>query len=78
MVCVCPFERMYNGVGIEVLDHSLRDETRGTHNADGQQDVEHAAGQIDPEVAQVLRAAARQPTHSATASAMPAAAETKL
>ena len=46
---------------------------------DRQQDVERARGQIDPEVADAVCAERRaKPRTSATASAMPVAAETKL
>ena len=39
-------------VGAEVLDHPLGDQKHGKHQADGQQQVEAAPGQIDPEIAQ--------------------------
>ena len=58
-----PVQGMHDRVGVEVLDHALRDEDQRDHDADGQQDVERAARQVDPEVAQVLRAAAGQAAH---------------
>ena len=58
-----PVQGMHDRVGVEVLDHALRDEDQRAHDADGQQEVERAARQVHPEVAQVLRAAAREPAH---------------
>ena len=58
-----PVEGMHDRVGVEVLDHALRDEDQRAHDADRQQEIEGAAHQVHPEVAQVLRAAAGQPAH---------------
>ena len=61
--CLClPIEGMHDRVGIEILDHPLRDEDQGKHNTNGQQDVEGTADKIHPEVAQVLGAATRKAT----------------
>ena len=41
----------------------MRDEDQRAHDADRQQEVERAAHEVYPEVAQVLRAAPREPAH---------------
>ena len=41
-----PIQSMHHRIGIEVLEHPLRDEDQSTHHADGQQDVERAADQV--------------------------------
>ena len=58
-----PIQGMYYCVGVEVLNHALRDEDQRTYETDRQQDIERAAYEINPEVAQVLRAAAGQSAH---------------
>ena len=45
---------------VEVLDDALRDEQQRADDADRQQDVEEAAREVDPEVAELARRAARQ------------------
>ena len=47
-------ERGRLGVGAEILRHALPDEEQADDDADRQQDVERAAGEIDPEVADAL------------------------
>ncbi len=54
---------VHDGIRVEVLDDSLRDQHKCAHNRDGQQEVEHTASQVDPEVAHVLRAAAGESTY---------------
>ena len=56
-------ERMGHGVGVEVLRHTLPDQEQPIDDADGQQQVEHAAHQIDPEGADAAGGAARQAAH---------------
>ena len=58
-----PVQGMHDRVGVEVLDHALRDEDQRAHNTDGQQEIERAAHEIYPEAAKVLRAAAGKPAH---------------
>ena len=73
------FQRRRLGIGAEVLRHALPDEEQADDDRDRQQDVERAAGQIDPEIADAVCAERRaKPRTSAIASAMPVAAETKL
>ena len=73
------FQRRRLGVGVEVLRHAADDQHQRDDDRERQQDVEHAAGQIDPEVADRLRAERRaKPRISAMASAMPVAADTKF
>ena len=52
------FERRRLGVGAEILRHALPDEEQADDDRDRQQDVERAARQIDPEVADALGRAA--------------------
>ena len=49
------FERRRLGIGAEILRHALPDEEQADDDRDRQQDVERAAGQIDPEIADRLR-----------------------
>ena len=44
----------HGAVGIEVLDHALRDEDQREHQRQRQEDVERGAHEVDPEVAEVL------------------------
>ncbi len=48
-----PLDARHLGVGVEVLRHALPDEEEREDDADRQQDVEHAARQVHPEVAQM-------------------------
>ncbi len=57
-----PLDASHLGVGVEVLWHALPDEEERKDDADRQQDVEDAARQIHPEVAEVPPAAPREPT----------------
>ena len=72
------FQRRSIDVSAQGLRHSLPDEEQGKWNADGQEDVERAAGDIDPEIADGLGHARARPRISTTASTMPVAAETKF
>src|SRR6202043_2873435 len=38
------------GVGMEILRYALRDVQQRTEDREGQHDVEHATGQVDPEI----------------------------
>src|SRR5437764_1156716 len=57
------FERRRIGVGVQVLRHALPNEHQREDDRDGQQDVENAAGEIDPEIADRLRRAAGKTAH---------------
>ena len=73
------FERRRVDIGAERLRHAAQDVEQRQHDADRQQHVERGAGQIDPEIADRLARSARaKPRISATAMAMPVAAETKF
>ncbi len=51
-------------IGREVLDHALGDQDQGPDRRERQQDVEERAGDVPPEVAELLDAAAREaPDH---------------
>ena len=73
------FERRRVDVRPQRLRHALPDQEQRVDDADRQQDVERAAGEIDPEIADRSCADARaKPRISATASAMPVAADRKF
>ena len=57
------FQRGRLGIGAQVLRHALPNEHQSDNDRDRQQDVEHAAGQIDPEIAQGLHRAPRETAH---------------
>ena len=66
-------------VRAERLHDALRDEHEREDERERQQDVERAARQVDPEVADAVRRCLRaKPRISATSTAMPVAAETKF
>ena len=73
------FERRRVDIGAERLRHALPDQEQRVGHADRQQDVERAARDIDPEIADRLAPSARaKPRISATASTMPVAADRKF
>ena len=44
-------------IGVQILRHALPDEEKGYHHRNRQQDVERAAGEIDPKIADAARLA---------------------
>ena len=73
------FERRRLDIGAERLRHALPDQEQRVDDADRQQDVERAARDIDPEIADRVCIDARaKPRISATASTMPVAADRKF
>ena len=69
--------RRLDGTG-EVLRHPEGDQDEREHHADRQQDEECEADEVDPEVAEPLADARAKPRMTATATAMPVAAERKF
>jgi len=65
-------------IGAERLRDALPHQEQRIDDADRQQDVERAAGDIDPEIADGLTEARAKPRISAIASTMPVAAERKF
>ena len=57
------FERRGRDIGGEVLRHALPDVEQRQHDAGGQQQVERAADQVGPEIADALGIGAREATH---------------
>ena len=73
-----PGERLHRRVG-EVLDHPAGEQQDRGHERQRQQDAQGAAGQVDPEVARATPLRTRtKPRMSATAMAMPTAADRKF
>ena len=73
------FKRRRLDIGAERLRHALPHQKQRGDNADRQQDIERAAGDIDPEIADRLgRTSRAKPRMSATASTMPVAADRKF
>ena len=67
------------GAAGEVLHHAAGHEHERAEHRDRQQDPQHDPDQVDPEVAQLAGLRLRaNPRTSATATAMPTAAETKF
>ena len=60
MVCLAPSSVVASTYGTERLRHALPDEEQAIDDADRQQDVERAAGHIDPEIADRLHGRARE------------------
>ena len=57
------FEGCRLDIGAEILRHALPDEDEGEHDRDRQQDIQGRAGEIDPEIADGLGLAPREPTN---------------
>ena len=77
MVCLAP-SRSSRRPSRQRLRHAERDEDKRDHDRERQQDVEGDAGHIDPEIADRRRGWRAKARTSATAIAMPAAADRKL
>ena len=60
MTCAAPSSVVDLGRRVEVLHDALGDEDERADDADRQQDVENAAREVDPEVAELARRTARQ------------------
>ena len=73
------FDRLGDGVGMEVLDDALRAQDERRDDRDRKQDVERARASGRPRSCRCLSVSCRaKPRISAMATAMPAAAETKF
>ena len=72
------FEGLDHLEAVEVLDHALAQVDEGDDERDGQEHAGDAAGDVDPEVAERVGRRRAMPRMSATATAMPAAAEAKF
>ena len=52
-------DKCSSGVGLQILDHALRDEHERAHQADRQQNPEQAARDVHPEIAELVGFLAR-------------------
>ena len=60
---LCALQRVSHGVGAQVMRRTLPDQEESIEEADGQQNVDDAAHQVDPERADALAASPREATY---------------